>query len=269
MADNENSQFQEIKQLMEEKDRLVQEGKYLEADQIKQKINAMKKGTSTQKQGALHDSQVKERQTLEGDYESERKELEEKWDKKIQEFVDEGKKQEKELVEAHNKKMEEYISKLTSEYPRIKYSTEYLNGRVQENKLAKQERYKEAAQKKLLNDKMQQKENEKYEQERSENINKNAETLGIKQEQDLNVLRARLARIYDLLVSKKDKALETLNNKFKNKKQELSGIQTRQMNISSNANADRAWEGSNRLTKMALSNKKEKDEEAHQKSGKK
>ena len=124
MADNENAQFQEIKQLMEEKDRLVQEGKYLEADQIKQKINAMKKGTSSQKQGALHDSQVKERQTLEGDYESERKELEEKWDKKIQEFVDEGKKQEKELVEAHNKKMEEYISKLTSEYPRIKYSTE-------------------------------------------------------------------------------------------------------------------------------------------------
>ena len=46
MADNENAQFQEIKQLMEEKDRLVQEGKYLEADQIKQKINAMKKGTS-------------------------------------------------------------------------------------------------------------------------------------------------------------------------------------------------------------------------------
>ena len=102
---------------------------------------------------------------------------------------------------------------------------------------------------------MQQKENEKYEQERSENINKNAETLGIKQEQDLNVLRARLARIYDLLVSKKDKALETLNNKYKNKKQELIGIQTRQMNISTNVNADRAWEGSNRLTKMALSNK--------------
>ena len=29
------------------------------------------------------------------------------------------------------------------------------------------------------------------------------------------------------------------------------------MDISNNTNADRAWEGSNRLTKMALSNKKE------------
>ena len=240
---------------MEEKDRLVQEGKYLEAEEIKLKINDMKRGTNYQKRDALHENQIKERQALEGDYETERKELEEKWDKKIQEFVEEGKKQEKELVELHNKKMEEYITKLTSEYPRIKYSSEYLNGRVQENKLAKQERYKEAAQRKLINDKMQQQENEKYEQERSENINKNAETLGVKQEQDLNVLRARLARIYDKLVSKKDKDLEILNNKFKNKKQELIGTQNRQMNISNNSNADRAWEGSNRLTKMALSNR--------------
>ena len=130
---------------------------------------------------------MKEREVLKGDYETERKELEEKWDKKIQEFVESGKKQEKELVETHNKKMEEYIKKLTSEYPRIKYSPEYLNGRVQENKLAKQERYKEAAKMKSINDKRQQEENEKYEEERSENINKNAETLGIKQEQYLNV----------------------------------------------------------------------------------
>ena len=153
----------------------------------------------------LHSLQVKQRQTLEDEYKSERKVLEEKWDKKIQEFVDLGKKQEKELVEMHNKKMEEYITKLTAEYPHIKYSTEYLNGRLQENKLAKQERYTEAAQKKTQNDKLQQKENEKYESERSENINKNAESLGLKQEQDLNVLRARLARIYDLMTSKKKK----------------------------------------------------------------
>ena len=31
------------------------------------------------------------------------------------------------------------------------------------------------------------------------------------------------------------------------------------MNISNNVNADRAWEGSNRLTKKALSNKKKNE----------
>ena len=166
----------------------------------------------------MHSLQVKQRQTLEDEYKSERKELEEKWDKKIQEFVELGKKQEKELVELHNKKMEEYITKATAEYPPIKYSTEYLNGRLQESKLVKQERFVEAAQKKALIDKLQTKENEKYEADRSENINKSAESLGLKQEQDLNVLRARLARIYDLMTSKKEKELETLDNKFKNKK---------------------------------------------------
>ena len=66
---------------------------------------------------------------------------------------------------------------------------------------------------------MQQKENEKYELEKSENINKNAENLEIKQDQDLNVLRARLDRIYDLLVSKKDKLQKHLiiNIKIKSK----------------------------------------------------
>ena len=182
-----------------------------------------------------------------------------KLDKKIQEFVELGKKQEKELVELHNKKMEEYITKATAEYPPIKYSTEYLNGRLQESKLVKQERFVEAAQKKALIDKLQTKENEKYEADRSENINKSAESLGIKQEQDLNVLRARLARIYDLMTSKKEKDLETLDNKFKNKKQELIGNQMRQINITENANKDRAWEGSNKLIKMALKNKKENE----------
>ena len=252
-----NEQYQSLKELLEEKEKLVAEGKYLEADEIKQKIEEMKKDSSYQKNDALYESQEKERQDLENDYETERKELEEKWDKKIQDFVEQGKKMEEELVEAHNKKMEEYITTLTTNYPRIKYSTEYLNGRVQENKLAKQERYKEAAARKKINDQLQEQENEKYEFERSENINKNAESLGLKQEQDLNVVRARLARNYDLLVSHKEKDLDRLDNKYKNKKQELVGLQNRLLNISANVNKDRAWEGSNRLTNMALTNKKD------------
>ena len=98
MVDKDHPQYEEIKQLLEEKEKLVQEGKYLEAEEIKQKINELKHGNNRDKQISLHEAQVKERQTLEGDYETERKELEEKWDKKIQEFVEDGKKQEKELV---------------------------------------------------------------------------------------------------------------------------------------------------------------------------
>ena len=107
MSEESNPQYEELKQLIEEKERLAQEGKYLEAEEIKQKIIQMKKGSNNLKKNTLHETQLKKRETLEGDYETERTELESKWDKKIQEFVDEGKKQEKELVETHNKKMEE------------------------------------------------------------------------------------------------------------------------------------------------------------------
>ena len=257
--ENSDSNYEELKKLMEEKESLVKEGKYLEAEEIRRKILSIKNDSSSNKRGTLHSTQQKQRETLEDSYKTERKELEEKWDKKISEFVDLGKKQEKELVELHNKKMEEYIAKLTKEYPTIKYSPDYLNGRLQENKLAKQERFIEASQKKILNDKMQQIENEKYGNERSENINKNAEIFGVKQEQDLNILRARLARIYDLMTSKKEKEMEILDNKYKAKKQELIGNQMRQINIVENANKDRAWEGANKLTKMALKNKKDND----------
>ena len=54
------------------------------------------------------------------------------------------------------------------------------------------------------------------------------------------------------------KALETLNNKYKNKKQELIGVQHRQINIANNVHVHRAWEGSTKLTRMALSKKNNK-----------
>ena len=73
MADSGSQKSQEIKQLLEEKDKLVQEGKYLEAEEIKQKIKDMKKNNNSQKVDELHESQIKEIQTLEGDYEKERK----------------------------------------------------------------------------------------------------------------------------------------------------------------------------------------------------
>ena len=41
--DTANPRFEELKKLMEEKDSLVKEGKYLEAEEIRQKILSLKK----------------------------------------------------------------------------------------------------------------------------------------------------------------------------------------------------------------------------------
>ena len=72
---------------MEEKDTLVKEGKYLEEEEISQKIILIKIDSSSKKWGSLHSTQQKQRESLEEEYKIERKELEEKWDKKFKNLL--------------------------------------------------------------------------------------------------------------------------------------------------------------------------------------
>ena len=62
------------------------------------------------------------------------------------------------------------------------------------------------------------------------------------------------------MTSKKEKELETLDNKFKGKKQELISTQMKLINIIQDANKDRAWEGLNKLTKIELKKKNVKED---------
>ena len=58
-------------------------------------------------------------------------------------------------------------------------------------------------------------------------------------------------------MAKKQKELEIFDNKFKSKKQELIENQMRQINLCENLIKDRVWEGSIRLIKMELENRKD------------
>ena len=58
-------------------------------------------------------------------------------------------------------------------------------------------------------------------------------------------------------MAKKQKELEIFDNKFKIKKQELIENQMRQINLCENLIKDRVWEGSIRLIKMELENRKD------------
>lgn len=247
---------EELRELLEEKEKLVEEGNYAEAEKIRKKIVELKQNSNRKKTSTLSQSQRKEREELEDAHDKARRDLNEKWDKKIQEFVESGKKMEEELISQHNKKMEEFIADQTTKYPKIKYSTQYLQGRRQEAALVKCERYKEAQEKKNVLDKIRDAENSKYEEERSKNINKAAENLGVKQEEELNILRARLARTYDLLSCQREKDLEQLEIKFRNQLNEMLMLHKIALNISGNINLDRAREGSKRLTNIALSGRK-------------
>lgn len=119
------------------------------------------------------------------------------------------------------KKSEEYKKELNDKYPKIKYSTDYLNGRVQEKNLAKIDKYKEAEKLRVINEKLKEKENENYEKEKAAKINRNMEALETKQNQDLKTLRDKQKRSYDILLSRKEKDFATLESKYKGKNQNL------------------------------------------------
>ena len=225
-----------LMQLIQEKEKLVSEGKYLEANEIKAKIDKLRKSNRNMRTQTLNLIQNKQNEELEENYNQEYQKLSDLWDNKLLSFIENGNKIEDELALNQNSKLEELINELTSNYPPIKFSSEYLNLKKIEKNLVKQERYQEANYYKSKCDKLEKEEIEKYNKERSDKIHKKAEALGLKFENEKKVLREKLDRNFELLKVQRDKELKQITSKYKNRKTELNCIHKKQRNINENDN---------------------------------
>jgi hypothetical protein len=239
-SEENNNPFNEdqllLMQLMQEKEKLVLEGKYLEANEIKAKIDKLRKSNRNMRTQTLNLIQNKQNEELEENYSQEYQKLSDLWDNKLLSFIENGNKMEDELALNQNSKLEELINDLTSNYPPIKFSSEYLNLRQIEKNLVKQERYQEANYYKSKCDKLEKEETEKYNKERSDKIHKKAEALGLKFENEKKVLKEKLDRNFELLKVQRDKELKQITSKYKNRKTELNCIHKKQRNINENDN---------------------------------
>ena len=239
-SEENNNPFNEdqllLMQLMQEKEKLVLEGKYLEANEIKAKIDKLRKSNRNMRTQTLNLIQNKQNEELEENYSQEYQKLSDLWDNKLLSFIENGNKMEDELALNQNSKLEELINDLTSNYPPIKFSSEYLNLRQIEKNLVKQERYQEANYYKSKCDKLEKEETERYNKERSDKIHKKAETLGLKFENEKKVLKEKLDRNFELLKVQRDKELKQITSKYKNRKTELNCIHKKQRNINENDN---------------------------------
>ena len=225
-----------LMQLIQEKEKLVSEGKYLEANEIKAKIDKLRNSNRNMRKETLNLIQNKQSEELEENYNSEYQRISDMWDNRLLSFIENGNKIEDELAQNQISKIEELINNLTSNYPTIKYSKEYLNLKQIEKNLVKQERYQEANYYKSKCDKLEKEEIEKYNKERSDKIHKKAEALGLKFENEKKVLREKLDRNFELLKVQRDKELKHITNKYKNRKNELNGIHKKQRIINGNDN---------------------------------
>ena len=223
-----SSQRDLLLELTQQKEKLVSEGKYLEANEVKNKINEIKNSSLYRKSQTLTETQEKQNEGLEEAFNIELHDLVEFWDNKIQDFIEKGKQAETELNEYHNQQMEELINNLTNKYPAIKYSKEYLENKSIEINLAKQERFKEAHYYRVKCDKLEEKENAKYERDRNAHIQLKAEILGNKQANEKKCLRERNETQLDLLINQKNNELNKLSQKYKNIKHELDYFHKKQ-----------------------------------------
>ena len=241
-----------LMQLLQEKEKLVSEGKYLEANEIKSKIDQLRKSNKNMRTQTLNLIQNKQNEDLEENYNLEYQNVSDMWDNKLLSFIENGNKLEEELVQNQNNKLEELINELTSNYPSIKYSKEYLNLKQIEKNLVKQERYQEANYYKEKCDKLELEENEKYNKERNDNIRKKVESFGLKFENEKKVLREKLDRNFELLKVQRDTELKQITFKYRNRKIDLNSIHRKQRNINQNDNLIRSQNLNNYISTMNI-----------------
>jgi hypothetical protein len=241
-----------LMQLLQEKEKLVSEGKYLEANEIKSKIDQLRKSNKNMRTQTLNLIQNKQNEDLEENYNLEYQNVSDMWDNKLLSFIENGNKLEEELVQNQNNKLEELINELTSNYPSIKYSKEYLNLKQIEKNLVKQERYQEANYYKEKCDKLEMEEIEKYNKERNDNIRKKVESFGLKFENEKKVLREKLDRNFELLKVQRDTELKQITFKYRNRKIDLNSIHRKQRNINQNDNLIRSQNLNNYISTMNI-----------------
>lgn len=253
------SQRDAILNLTNEKNRLVAEGKYLEASKIKAQITQLKQQSQLNKSQNLSVNQEKQRSNLEDAFNSEYSTLLDEWNTKIQTFIQNGKQKEKELNDLHNQQLETLINNLTSNYPPMKYSKEYLTTKAKELELAKQEQFEEAQHYRFECAEIEKNEIEKYNNKRNTDIQLKAEILVNKQATEKKCLREKLDMQFDLMNSQKDKELNQLALKYKNLQSELDYFHNKQKhtnkNKTSQQRANDAIERINNNLVMTIKNK--------------
>lgn len=258
-----NKDEKELKQLIEEKDRLTFKGKYLEAEIIKNQIVKYKEQIMNQKIMTLREYQQTEMQELEDQYISELKTLTEFWDEKIIPYESNARQIEEETPSQHEKNIESLVSILNSSYKSMKYTKEYLECKTMEMNLAKNEKYKEAHYYKLKCERIEKDIIEKYHKDKEEYIKNQVAIYEVKLDNDYKNLQEKCRINLNLLKVQKEKEVSKLNKKFNNRRNELNDIHMLQNKISQNENHLRAKVTSNRITTLMRSTTAKMQKDIH------
>lgn len=127
---------------MKEKEQLANQGRYLEAENLKNKINEIKTNTVIQNKKELENRQIFEMRQLEDGYNSEIKAVNDYWNLEFQNFQNHYNTLTNNLEEKHKGELANIREYIEDKYTKnFKFSKEYLDLKTSEMNMVKQERY--------------------------------------------------------------------------------------------------------------------------------
>lgn len=208
--------------MLNKKQDLISQGRYIEAHEIKLKIDEMKSNTKYNHDLTIKENNIKHSEELEKNFNNDLKETEAFYDNQLGQFIDGAKKAEVELFEAHRNEMTQYIQSLDNKISKtVKFSKKYLDLKRNEGNAVKHDNLIQANYYKTECDKLEQKEVEEFTQKRNMTIDQLVNNLTSRQDKEKRNLKQKLDLNYEKIQSEKKEKLSYIKKKYYNQKTDL------------------------------------------------
>ncbi|CCI48601.1 unnamed protein product [Albugo candida] len=197
------------------------QGKYVEAQVAKNRLQELKFHEHTRRIEAMRSRQIADRLGVEEAHMLELYQFNEAWDRKIQEYQDNIERLEGNLKEKQQNELFAFKEKLTESQSKAKYSKDLLNLRRIEERLVRVKDYTEAHKIKSKADALEAWEITKWQQEKMQEIAQKEYNFKTRQKQDVEALQKRVQAGRSELTKQRQHDLERLLQRYHNVKAEL------------------------------------------------
>ena len=199
---------------------------FLKADQISNKIKKLKAKELRAHKKGIQLRQMEDLQMLEDSHRREIADFNQIWNEKFEEYKEACRNGEVDLKEKQQESFKARREELMNKVPVIpKHSSRILDLRKMQDAVIKQKDYKEAHSLQVQLDGLQDGNQEKWQEERNEKIEKKLAEMARKQEVEVDNYRKKALSGFNELKKLKSAELEALVKRYNNAKQDLMGAQ--------------------------------------------
>ncbi|CAM9553649.1 unnamed protein product, partial [Heterosigma akashiwo] len=226
MDTTEDSAVQDFLQILEEHRRNCErQGKYVEADIAKNRLEELKMHEENRRKEAMRSRQIAERLGVEEAHMLEFQQFNMVWDRKMENYEQHAQDLILSMKERHAAELRQFQQKLLDNQPRPKFSRELLDLRRIQEHLAKGKDYQEAHKIKLKSDALEAWEVEKWRNQKQQEMLQREAKFKHGKQQELIALQKRVQTGREEQKKQRQMDLERLLQRYQNVKSELEAQQ--------------------------------------------